>query len=76
MKKIKNGLELFNGKHNRFGGHWQKLSKLTGLDYLTIQIGWWNFSYDHEWYDGQHHWLTLKLIRICWGGKPFKDIKP
>ena len=41
MKKVKNGFEVFDKKHKRFGGHWQKLSKIVGLDYLTIYFGWW-----------------------------------
>jgi hypothetical protein len=73
MKKVKNGFEVFDGKHKRFGGHWQKLRQITGLDYLTIQFGWFKPSYDHEWYDGQHHWFSCGPIRVCWGGKPFKD---
>ena len=73
MKRTSRGIEIFDGKHKRFGGHSQWLSKFSGLDYLIFQFGWWKPTYDHEWYDGQHHWLSIGPIRICWGGKPFKD---
>lgn len=74
VKKVHRGFEIFNGKHQRYGGHWQRLSKLTGLDYLTFHFGFFKFNYDHEWYDGQHHWLSLWVIRVLWGGPPFKDL--
>jgi hypothetical protein len=73
MKKTRSGFSLFDGKHKRFGGHIQWLSRFTGLDYLFVQFGWWKPSYDHEWYDGQHHWFSFGPLRICWGGKPFTD---
>ena len=75
MKKIRGGIEVFNNKHQRFGGHWQNLAKITKLDYLQITFGLWNFSYDHEYYEGQHHWLTLGIIRILWGGPPVRKEK-
>ena len=74
MKKIYRGLSIFDGKHSRFGGHSQWLHKLSKLDYFSLDFGLWKPYYDHYWYDGQHHILSLIFIRFMWGGKPFKDI--
>jgi len=38
-----------------------------------LAFGLWRFHYDHFYYDGQHHALYLGLVRIFWGGFPFKD---
>lgn len=73
MKKIRKGLSLFDGKHSRFGGHSQWISKLTGLSYLSIDFGFWGLHYDHYSYDGQHHTLTLIFLRLMWGSKPMKN---
>jgi len=55
MKNKQQQFSIFNGKHKRFGGHNQWISRLTGLDYLFLQFGWFKLSYDHETYDGNHH---------------------
>jgi len=73
MKKISGGFSIFNAKHERFGGHNQNLAKKLNLDYLMVDFGFRKFEYDHYWYEGQHHVLSLGLFRIMWGGKPFKD---
>ena len=75
MKFSKWNVEIFNGCYKKYGGHWLWLSKITGLDYLTIGFLEYNFTgYYHDWYDGQHHTLSLMRFRISWGGKPFIDI--
>jgi hypothetical protein len=73
MKKVQKGISVFDGKHKRFGGHNQWMSRLLRIDYLFLQFGWFKPSYDHEWYDGQHHWFSCGPIRVCWGSKPLKD---
>ena len=67
MKNKQQQFSIFNGKHKRFGGHNQWMSRLTGLNYLFLQFGWYKLSYDHETYDGKHHWLSFGPIRFCWG---------
>lgn len=74
MKKNNNKIYLFNGKHKRFGGFNHGLARLTRVDYLFFQFGWFKPVYDHQWYDGQHHWISFGPIRICWGRKPIKDL--
>lgn len=69
MKKIHSGLEIFNGKHNRFGGHWQFMSKITNLEYFIIGLSKWEFSFENEEYEGSHYWMTIGFIRIMWGKK-------
>jgi hypothetical protein len=73
MKVLRKKIKVFDGKPTKSGGHSQWLSKVTKLDYLTLEFGLWRFHYDHFYYDGQHHALHLGLIRIFWGGFPFKD---
>ena len=73
MKVLRKKIKVFDCKPTKSGGHSQWLSKITKLDYLTLEFGLWRFHYDHFYYDGQHHTLCLGLIRILWGGFPFKD---
>ena len=73
MKLGRYGIEIFNGMYTKYGGHWQKLSVITGLDYFAIGFCF-GFSYFHDWYDGQHHILKLGFIHINWGGKPYLDV--
>jgi hypothetical protein len=75
MKKIRKGFSIFNGKTTRMGGHSQWLSKITKLDYLSFDFGLWGIKYDHYWYEGQHHTLTLVFVRFMWGGLPIVDDK-
>jgi hypothetical protein len=75
MKKIRRGISVFNGKSKRSGGHSQWLSNFTGLDYLSFDFGIWKPSYDHYYYEGQHHALVLLFIRVMWGGSPKIDDK-
>lgn len=74
MKYSKRSLFVFDGKTDKQGGHSQWMSRLTKLDYLIFEFGFWKPTYDHFWYDGQHHNLSLGFMRIFWGGAPFKDI--
>ena len=73
MKVLRKKIKVFDGKPTKSGRHSQWLSKFTKLHYLTFEFGLWGFHYDHFYYDGQHHTLCLGLIRILWGGFPFKD---
>lgn len=73
MKFSKRTFYWFDGKTSRHGGHSQWLSKLTKLDYVIFELGFWKPYYDHFWYDGQHHTVCLGFMRIFWGGKPFVD---
>ncbi len=73
MKFSKRTVSVFNGATKRNGGHSQWMSRLPGFDYLIIEIGLWKPTYDHFWYDGQHHTLCLGVLRFFWGGKPILD---
>ena len=69
MVLFKYGVEIFEGSQKQYGGHWQKLSDVTGLDYLSIYFCW-GFGLWETYYDGYHSRLTLGVIGIAWGGKP------
>lgn len=73
MKISENCVELFDGRLTKYGGHWQKLSYLTGLDYLIISKG--NFFKKHTslYYDGYHHAIDILFLNVCWGGPPYKE---
>ena len=75
MKKIRRGISVFNGKTKKMGGHSQWLSKITKLDYFSFDFGFWKVGHDNFFYEGQHHTLTLFLVRFMWGGPPFIDKK-
>lgn len=64
--------ELFNGLYKEHGGHSQWASESTGLDYLRLDfMDKWQFGYMTIYYDGFHHFISLGLLGITWGGKPF-----
>ena len=69
MKIYKYGIQLFDGKYTKYGGHWQKLSRLTGLDYFDIYFNF-GFKYFSDYYDGYHSTIGLGIIWISWGGRP------
>lgn len=68
-------LEIFLGYKPEYGGHWQWLSILTGLDYLLLTLIWREWGYFQSYYDGQHHTLSLGFIAITWGGWPYPNKK-
>ncbi len=73
MRINNNNIEFFsNGVFSK--AHWVILSKLTRLDYLSINFLVIELRYFHAWYDGQHHRLYLGLISINWGGYPIIDL--
>jgi len=75
MKISKWQIEIFDGSRKKYDGHWQILSRITGLDYLIIGFMKHRFTgYWHGWHDGQHHVLSLIWFKTAWGGKPIIDI--
>jgi hypothetical protein len=76
MKIEKYYIEVFNGNYSKYGGHWQFISTLTKMDYLIIALMKpFIVTYYHDWYDSQHHTISLGYLRINWGGRPFIDLK-
>lgn len=89
MEFYKHGVEIFNGMQSQYGGHWQKLSHWTQLDYLAITI--WSpdtlyevfilkdfskiFNLQTTYYDGHHHHINLVLFIIAWGGPPYTEYR-
>lgn len=88
MKFFKYGIDFFDGKLDRYGGHWQFLSRWTQLDYLWISVNE-NVTRDYYktfqlkkkiyfkrssiYYDGYHHSINCVLFNVCWGGKPYDE---
>ena len=68
MKKLNRGIEIFDGKYTKYGGHWQSLARITALDYLSFSFHIAKFSYNREWYDGWHNSISLGIVSISWGG--------
>ena len=74
MKAFRYGIEVFDGSQTKYGGHWQALSRITCLDYLSIDIrlgfAWWS-----TYYDGYHNRIGFGLFSVNWGGSPLKKDK-
>lgn len=68
----KYGIELCDGKWPCYGGHTLWLARLLRIDYLSVGLQKkFLMSYEHSYYDGQHHSLDVGFIYIAWGGRPF-----
>lgn len=80
MKFFKLGVELFDIKYAKYGGHSQWIGNLfifnnkkICLDYLIVELKFSKLEYKCIYYDGYHHAFNFWLFGIYWGGTPFKE---
>lgn len=68
MNFYKWGIEIFDTRYAKYGGHSQWIGKLMKykLASLSIQFCNWEISHNREYYDGWHNALYLGFIVIAW----------
>jgi len=62
MKLYKWGVEFFDTKYKKYGGHGQWIGRLFGLRYLAVSLTKWNVGYWKDYYDGWHYAISFGYI--------------
>ncbi|SRR6266403_1113024 len=82
MKFFKHGIDVFNRRYKKYGGHTHWLAqsyifnnKWYCIDYLSIvfEFKLHKFERYSAYYDGYHHDIQFLFVTIFWGGTPYKE---
>lgn len=82
MKFFKYGIDLFDTKYKKYGGHTHWLAQSFIFDNRWYWIDYLSIGFEFKlhkckkgsiYYDGYHHHLKFLFITIFWGGCPYKE---